>query len=168
MGQKNIFDGIFDPWAKISAAQLQMKFSNLGKFLVKIYSFFRQMRLKVSHHEHASEKNWVVYLYFGWDLMIFFRRRRKNLEGFFVVEVEKICHKKVTKLFTKDFTCPSPSLFWHPLPSPGSFFQGAWGIGGSSPHDLSPPQAEKFGECFGGEGRRKSKKIVIKKPGRNP
>ena len=38
--------------------------------------------------------------------MIFFRRRRKNLGFFFGVEVEQICHKKVTKVFTKNFTCP--------------------------------------------------------------
>ena len=99
--------------------------------------------------------------------MIFSAAGGKILGFFLGVEVKKICHKKVTKLFTKNFTCPpvkiSP-LFWHLLPPVlGLFFQGAGGIGGRPPNDLSPPQAEKFGEFFGGGGRRKSKKIVIKK-----
>ena len=54
-----------------------------------------------------------------------------------MMEVEKICHKTVTKIFNKNFTCPPVKIPSHCFASPSSpsaiVFQGSGGIGGSSP-----------------------------------
>jgi hypothetical protein len=75
--------------------------------------------------------------------MNFFRRRWKNLEGFFEREVEKICHQKVTKLFTKNFTCPPVNLVLS--------FKGGAGVEmfpRPPSNNFGPPQAEFFSKIL--------------------
>ena len=84
--------------------------------------------------------------------------------GFFLgVEVKKICHKKVTKLFTKNFTCPSPSENPHCFgtSSPQSysfFFSGSWGDWGSSPQLFEPAAGGKIWGIFWGWRSKKVEK----------
>ena len=100
--------------------------------------------------------------------MIFSAAGGKIVGFFFGGEGKNICHKKVTKLFTKNFTCPPsenpPTVLAPPPPSLRAFFfQGVEGIGGlPHPNDLSPPQAEKIGEFLGVEVEESRKKLSSK------